>query len=107
MVVVLDVLPHIPPEMPIPERNQPVQALFFDRPNESFRIRVRIGRARRREHHADSRVPQLTSHVAAPLSIPIADQDVRRGHSTASGHRQRPHGLLHEQRFRMRRRSED
>ena len=36
-VVVLDVLCDRPPEMPLPDRNQPVQAFFFDRPHEAYR----------------------------------------------------------------------
>ena len=64
-VIVLDVLRHGPPEMPLPDRNQPVQAFFLDRPDDAFRVGVRIGRALGREHDADSRVPELSSHVAA------------------------------------------
>jgi hypothetical protein len=29
-VVVLDVLRHGPPEMPVSDRNQPIEAFFFD-----------------------------------------------------------------------------
>jgi len=88
-VVVRDVLGHGAAEVPIPDRNQPVQAFFFDRPHEPFRVRVRIGRALRDPDDADSCVPQSAPHVTAPLPIPIADQDVRRGHRTVLGHGQR------------------
>jgi hypothetical protein len=74
-VVVLNVLRDGPPEVALPDRNQAVEAFFFDRPHEPF-VRVRIGPALRDAHNLDTSVPQSTSHVAAPLPIPIADQDV-------------------------------
>src|SRR5262249_6675530 len=55
----------------------------------------------------DTRVPESTPRVTAPLPITIADQDVRRGYPIVLGHRQHPHDLLHEHRLGMRRRSED
>lgn len=81
-VVVLDVLRHGPPEVPLPDWNQAVKAFFFDRPHEAFSVGVRIGRALRDEDQADTRVLQSTPHITAPLPIPIADQDVRRVHRT-------------------------
>jgi hypothetical protein len=42
-VVVLDVLPHGAPEVPLTDRNQPVQAFFFNRPYEPFRVRDAFG----------------------------------------------------------------
>ena len=53
-VVMGDVLGDRVPEMLLPDRNQPVQAFFFDRPHEPFRVCVRIGRALRGEEHADT-----------------------------------------------------
>ncbi|MEP7309199.1 MAG: hypothetical protein ABJA98_27160 [Acidobacteriota bacterium] len=35
-MVVLDVLRHRVPEVPLSERNQPIQTLFFDRTHEAF-----------------------------------------------------------------------
>ena len=77
-VVVLDVLRYRPPEMSFPDWNQPIQAFFFDRPHEAFRVGVGIGRALGDEDHADSRVPESPPHITAPLPIPIADQNVQR-----------------------------
>jgi hypothetical protein len=37
-VLVLDVLRYGAPEVPFPDRNQPVQAFFFDRPHDPFGI---------------------------------------------------------------------
>jgi hypothetical protein len=41
-VIVLDILGHGPPEVPLPERNEPVQALFFDRPYEPLGVGVGV-----------------------------------------------------------------
>ena len=67
-VVVLNVLRDGPPEVALPDWNQPVEAFFFDRPHEPFCVHVRIGRALRDEHNLDTGIPQSTSHVAAPVS---------------------------------------
>ena len=64
-VVVLDVLRHGAPEMPLPDRNQPVKAFFLDRPHTAFRVGVRIRRAPRNKDDADTRVPQSTPHPEA------------------------------------------
>ena len=82
-VVVLDVLRHGATEVPLPDRNQSVEAFFFDRPHKAFRVGVRIGGALGNEHHVDPRVLESTSDITAPLPIPIADQDC--GASAASG----------------------
>jgi hypothetical protein len=73
------------------ERNQPVQAFFFDRPHEPFGVGVRIGRALGREDNTDGRLVESTPHVTAPLPIPIANEDVWGGRDRILGHRQRPH----------------
>jgi hypothetical protein len=44
-VVVLDVLRDGRSEVPLAERNQPVQAFFFDGSHEPFGVGVRIGGA--------------------------------------------------------------
>src|SRR5262249_20150468 len=106
-VAVLDVFSHRPPEMPLPDRNQPVEAFFFDRPHEALRVRVPVRRARRGKDDADTRVPESTPHVTAPLPIPITDRDVRRTAHTTGGNRLRAYGLLPEQRLGIRRGSED
>jgi hypothetical protein len=106
-MVVLNVLRHGAAEVPLPDRNQPVQTFFFDRPHEPLCVRIRIGRTRGRENHAGPSVPQLTLHLPAPLPIPIANQDVQRGPRAGLAHCQRPHDLLHEHDLGMRRRSED
>jgi hypothetical protein len=76
-VVMLDVLRDGATEVPVPDRNQPVQAFFFDRPHEAFRVGVGIRGARGRKHDLHTRVPESTPDVTTPLPIPIADQDLR------------------------------
>ena len=106
-VVVGDVLRHRAPEMLLPDRNQPVQTFFFDRPHETFRVSVRIGRALRCEDHAETRLLESPPHITAPLAIPVADQHRRCVDHTILGHRQCAGDLLHEQCLGMRRGSED
>jgi len=106
-MVVLDVFRHGAAEVPLADRNQPVQTFLFDRPHEPFRVGVRIRRTRRSEDHANSRVPQSAPPLPAPLPSPIADQHVRSGRRTGLNDRQRPHALLHEHDVRMGRGSED
>jgi hypothetical protein len=93
--------------MPLADRNQPVKALFLNRPHEAFRVRVRIWGALGDTDDADTSIVQSTPHVIAPLPIPIADQNVWRVHRTIVAHRQRPDDLLHEQRLGMRGGPED
>ena len=52
-VVMLDVLGDRPSEMAFTERNHAVEALVFDRADEALRVGVRVGRPKRRLHHAD------------------------------------------------------
>jgi hypothetical protein len=104
-VVVRDVLRYSRSKMPFSEWNQPIQAFFFDRPYEPFGVGVCIGGALGREDHTDARFVESTPHVAAPLPVSIANEDV--GRARILGHRQRPHDLLHEQRVGMRRGPED
>ena len=47
-VIMLDVRRDRPTQMPFPERDDAVEALFFDRSHESFGVRIRIGRLMRR-----------------------------------------------------------
>jgi hypothetical protein len=106
-VVVLDVFLHRAAEVPLPKRNQSVKAFVFDRSHEALSIGVRIRRTRRGQDDADPRVPESMPHVIAPFPIPITDEDVRRASRTTVGNRQRPHDLVHEQRFGIRPGSEN
>lgn len=93
--------------MSLIEDDDVVEALATDGPDDGFDVGIRIGRARRGEEHADTRLLQSASHITAPLPISIADQHLRRVDDTIVGHRQCADDLLHEQRLGMRRGSED
>jgi len=107
VMIMRHILSHRATEVALPDRNQPVEAFFFDRSHESFRLGVRIGGALGDEDHVYARVPQSTPHVRAPLPITIADHDAQHGHRLTLGHRQRPDHLRHEQGVGMRRGAED
>src|SRR4029079_9696889 len=87
IVVVLDVLRYRAPEMPIPDRNQLVEAFLFDRAHEPLRVCARMRRALRDHEHSNTHVLESTSHVPAPFAIAIADQDARRPERIGLGHR--------------------
>jgi hypothetical protein len=64
---VLDVLRHGAPEVPLPDRNQPVQTFFFDGPHDRSTYAFALGA---RAGVSTTRIPailQLTPHVRAPL----------------------------------------
>src|SRR5262245_40238042 len=105
-MVVLDELGDGVSEVALPQRNDAVQTLFLDRPYKPFRVGVRIRGTLRRQYDANTCVAQPTPHLTAPLPIPIADQHTYLERCLV-GHRQRPDGLLQEQRRWMRRRAED
>jgi hypothetical protein len=78
-VVVLDVLRHGESEVPLSDRNQPVQAFFFGRPHEPLRVSICIRRAHRREDDADTRDPQSAPRREAPTecALPVPRQYAR------------------------------
>jgi len=59
-VIVRDVLRDGRSEVSLAERNQPVQAFFFDGPHEPFGVGNRIGSALGREDDTDA--PRLGRH---------------------------------------------
>jgi hypothetical protein len=79
-VIVVDVLCHRATEVPLPQRNQAVQAFSFDRSYEAFGVGARVWRALRNQHNAGARVPKPTPDITAPFPIPIADQHLRYAH---------------------------
>lgn len=54
----------------MPDRNQPVQVFFFDRPNEAFAYALGIRGARGRKDDLDARVSESTPHVITSFSDP-------------------------------------
>lgn len=74
MMIVFDEFPNRPSEVPLADRNHPIETFLFDRSDESFRVRIRIRRLERCLHHAEASLVQQPSHLRTPCPIPIADQ---------------------------------
>ena len=102
-VVMLDELVHRCPEMPFPQRNHPIQTLFFNRSYEPLRVCVTVRRLERRLHHAYGGFLQQVADSGAPLPIPVADQDTAVGQRSVVERRHRAGGLDHERVVRVRR----
>ena len=80
-------------EMALANRDQPIEALLFDRSHEPFSIGVRIRRLIRRLHHADPRLAQPGAHRRAPLRVAITDQHVMLDEQPVVRGGQRPRDL--------------
>ena len=106
-VVMLDVLRDRPTEMTIAERDHPVQTLLFDRSHEAFGVHIRIGRLKRRLHHADPGLSQPGTHRRAPLRVAVTDQHAMLDEQPVIGDRHRAHDLLHESLIGIWRRAHD
>jgi hypothetical protein len=83
-VIVLDVLRHRAPEVPLPDRHDPSQALFFDGSDEALGVRIGIGRPLGNQHHMNTGLAEPTPDIVAPFPIPIADHDSRASTTPAS-----------------------
>ena len=73
-VVVRDVFRNRASEMPLPDRNRPIETLLFNGSHEAFGVGIRIGRPIRRQHDADARLAQSHAYGRAPLRIAITEQ---------------------------------
>src|SRR5262252_6127523 len=60
-----------PSEMPLANRNDPGETLFFDARYEPLREGSRIGRLIRRLHHPDPGLLEPFAHSRTPLRIPV------------------------------------
>jgi hypothetical protein len=92
-MVMLDELGDRPAEMTFTERDDPAQTFVLDGPYEALRVRVRVGRLKRRLHHSDPRLTQAFADGRAPLRIPVADQHAVTGECAIAGGRQRASDL--------------
>jgi hypothetical protein len=86
VMMVRDGLGHGLPTVPLAERNDAIEALLFDGPDEALGVSIGMGRLKRRLHNMYAGILQHLSQVAAPLVITItnqhamgAQQAVRRG----------------------------
>ena len=73
-MIVLDKLRDRASEVSLPQRNDSIQTLFLDRPDESLGVGIRVRSALRCQNHSDAGLAKPLSHRTAPLPIPIADQ---------------------------------
>ena len=64
------------PQVPFPDRDDPIQALLFYRPDESLRVGVAVGRTRRRADHANPHRVEELLHASAPFHIAVADHNL-------------------------------
>jgi len=61
-------------KVPLAHRNDPIEALLFDRPHEPLRIGIRIGRLQWCLHHAKPRALEELAHRCGPFPIAVAEQ---------------------------------
>ena len=73
-MIVIDEFREGPSEVALAERNDPIEALVFDRSHEAFRVGVRIRRLKRRLHDVHPGLAQQPPHLPAPFPVTIADQ---------------------------------
>jgi len=104
-MVVGDEFGERPAQVGFPEDDDLIQAFLLDGPNEAFRVRIAIGRLKRRLHDADADIGQGLAERRAPLGIPIADQDPMASEHTVISGGQHTSDLKHKGVIRMWRRS--
>src|SRR4029453_15445790 len=75
VMIVIDEFPDRPSEVPLADRNHPIETFLLDRSDESFRVCVRIRRLERCLPHAEASLGQQPLHLSTPFPIAIADQD--------------------------------
>ena len=94
-------------EMPLTERNHPIQAFLFDGPNKPLRMRIAVRRPKRCLDDAHTRRLEQIPNREAPLPIAVADQDaVSVDHAVGRGG-ELACDLEHEGLVRMRRGADD
>ena len=70
----LDVLRNRPSKMAFAEGDHAMETLFLDRAHEALRVGIRVGRLKRRLHHADPCLAEPFANGRAPLAISVTDQ---------------------------------
>jgi len=76
-MVMRDIIAYGASEVVFAERDDPIQALFFDRSHKALRVGVRVRRSIRGLHDPKPRVFEQRSH-RTPFGIAIADQQAVR-----------------------------
>ena len=80
------------------EDDDPIQAFLLDRPDESLRVGIAVGRPKRRLHDADPNVGQGPAKRRTPFGVPIAEQDPVATENAVIGTGQHASDLVHEAR---------
>ena len=102
-IVVGDVLGNRPAAVPFAQRHQPVETLVFDRPDEAFRVGVRVRCPAGRLDDPEPRLLDVPAYGLTPLRIAIADQYPVVYEGPLIGKYERAGHLLHEEGVGMRR----
>ncbi len=89
------------------EDDVPIQTLLLDRPHEALRIRIAVGRLKRRLHDANAGVGQGPSEGGAPLGVAVTDEDAGPAEDPIIGSSQHTSDLEHEGVIRIGRRSHE
>ena len=75
LMVVIDERRERSTQVRFSQDDDPIQAFLFDRPDETFRVRVAVGRLKRRLHDTNAAVSQGLAERGAPFRVPVADED--------------------------------
>jgi hypothetical protein len=76
-MIVRDELHDEAPEVPLPQRNDPIQALFLDRPDESFCVGIRLRRGRAYVHFRAMSCRCQRSNVFGVATVEISRKAAR------------------------------
>ena len=95
------------PKMPLPKRDDTMEAFLLHRPDKPFRIGVAVRRTRRRSEYTNARRREPLLHRPTPLRIPIADQDPPSLEESVRLATDGPQALDDEGFVRIRRRAQD
>ena len=93
-------------KLPLTQGDDSIQALLLDGPDEPLRMRVAVRRTRRCPNHANARRVEQLLRSAAPLRIPIAQQDPSLAQQAVALTGHMPQALNDECLVRVRRRTD-
>jgi hypothetical protein len=101
-VVVDHVLCKRTTKVPLTERNEPVQALFLDRADKPFGVRVAVRRAKRCLNHLHTGILKQLPDGEAPLPVAVAEEHPVSAQQALIRNCQMTYDLEHERFIRMR-----
>jgi len=95
LMVVLEVLGEDGPEVALAERDDVVQTVFANAPDEALRVGVQIGRARRQPKDLDARAGEHAAERLRVERIPVDDEVTLLEEETVDGVGEVPRDLKH------------